>query len=178
MPHSHTKTEYREYIASEKWQKRRKAYLSWANSCERCCLPRWLAIVAYDQDLHVHHKSYGSIGSEPDEDLEPLCRRCHEIETFGKSYLHRPKLYECEICQDETFDGESKLCDFCRVFYFCQISGRTLFNSQTGVGDSFFNHALEAVWGYLNHLRGTDAVIENIRELRDNLRTAEIEDDE
>ena len=41
----------------------------------------------YDQDLHVHHRNYQRVGAELDSDLRSLCRRCHEIETFGESSL-------------------------------------------------------------------------------------------
>lgn len=82
-----TKTEYREYIASEKWQRRRRDFLTENKFCEQCDCPRWLAVAMYDQDLHVHHVSYARVGSEEDGDLKPLCRRCHELETFGKTEL-------------------------------------------------------------------------------------------
>jgi HNH endonuclease len=84
-----TKTEYREYIASEAWQRRRREFLSQNQICNRCRLHRRLAVIAYDQDLHVHHRSYARVGAERDDDLEPLCKRCHELETFGRSELHQ-----------------------------------------------------------------------------------------
>lgn len=85
-----TKSEYRKYIQSEYWQQRRKQFLSGHFSCQRCKLPSWAAIVAYDQGLHVHHKNYLRLGCELEEDLEALCRRCHEVETFGNSALKEP----------------------------------------------------------------------------------------
>jgi hypothetical protein len=99
-----TKSEYREYIAGEQWQQRRKWYLFLHNSCNRCHLLRWIAIAAYDQDLHVHHKSYANIGREEDSDLEPLCKRCHEIETFGSSQLHEVRHWSCQVCGQPSFD--------------------------------------------------------------------------
>lgn len=110
-----TKTEHREYIASEKWQKRRKEYLLAMPICEKCELPRRLAIVAYDQDLHVHHKSYARVGAELDDDLQSLCRRCHEVETFGSSSLHKVQSFECLECSEICFDRVDRLCDGCRV---------------------------------------------------------------
>src|SRR5580704_18493233 len=83
-----TKTEYREYIASEGWQQRRKLFIEHHYLCNRCGLHRSLAVIAYDQDIHVHHKNYQRLGAELDSDLESLCRRCHEIESFGHSNLH------------------------------------------------------------------------------------------
>jgi hypothetical protein len=115
-----TKTEYQAYIASEDWQKRRKAFLLAFPICIRCGLPRWLAVIAYDQDLHVHHKNYARVGRELDDDLEPLCRRCHEVETFGSSPLHKPKSAPCRVCHEElcwdfTHNSYYGLCDGCRT---------------------------------------------------------------
>lgn len=111
-----TKTEYREYLASEGWQRRRKQFLHEHSDCNRCDLPRWLAIIVYDQDLHIHHKTYARVGGELDDDLEPLCRRCHEIETFGNSNLHAPRSIVCTYCETHTtFDLVDRLCDECRL---------------------------------------------------------------
>lgn len=109
-----TKTEYRAYIASPGWQARRKEFLCRQSWCNRCEIPRWLAIIAYDQDLHVHHKNYENVGQEKNEDLEPLCRRCHEVETFGSSKLHKPQQVECIECgQIATWDMTTRLCPIC-----------------------------------------------------------------
>jgi hypothetical protein len=113
-----TKTEYREYIASEEWRSRRRNFLeTCGNYCKRCWIPRWLAVVAYDQDLNVHHKSYARLGGEElDEDLEPLCRRCHDIETFGTSELHQPQCAQCTYCTRGTYRlWPYPVCDFCAV---------------------------------------------------------------
>jgi hypothetical protein len=118
-----TKMEYREYIASEKWQQKRKQFLRWHSDCDRCGLPRWLAIIAYDQDLHVHHKSYARIGCEKDDDLEPLCRRCHEVETFGSSALHAPQKYKCEMCDESTFDSCGRFCSACTFLLSLYVGG-------------------------------------------------------
>jgi len=112
-----TKTEYREYIASPDWQGRRKRFLTACNSCRRCLMPRWLAVIAYDQDLHVHHKSYANLGHEPPEDLEPLCRRCHEIESFGKSDLHEIKKSSCLGCGGPNFNRLSDYCVVCDTVF-------------------------------------------------------------
>ena len=110
-----TKTEYREYIAGEDWQERRKEFLLAFPMCNRCSLPRWLAVIAYDQDLHVHHKSYARVGEELDDDLEPLCRRCHEVKTFGVSTLHKVKHIGCIICGNQTYDSVSRTCGNCKL---------------------------------------------------------------
>lgn len=111
-----TKTEYRNYISSPQWQARRKEFLSWSNYCEACDLPRWLAIIVYDQDLHVHHMSYANIGHELDNDLASLCRRCHEIETFGGSSLRAPRKFKCQFCDEITFDLVDRICPYHRAF--------------------------------------------------------------
>jgi hypothetical protein len=108
-----TKSEYREYIQSEAWQKRRKEFLAAYPHCNRCTVPRELAVIAYDQDLHVHHKSYARVGDELNEDLEPLCKRCHEIETFGESKLHKVKNAECLCCDALTWNLVDRLCHWC-----------------------------------------------------------------
>lgn len=99
-----TKTEYRQYIASPEWQQTRKSFLFSNYKCNRCGVPRWLASLAYDQDLHVHHLAYRNLGHEDWDDLEALCRRCHEIETFGRSTLKAPWSTPCVICKSPCFD--------------------------------------------------------------------------
>ena len=109
-----TKSEYRAYIASEEWQKRRAEFLSAFHWCHKCKLPRHLAIVAYDQDLHVHHKHYQNVGSETWKDLLALCRRCHEIETFGHSSLHEVKRpATCELCKQPHYNWYEPFCSAC-----------------------------------------------------------------
>lgn len=111
-----TRTEYREYIASADWQQRRKEFLSQRGfECNRCGIPRWLAQVAYDQDLNVHHRSYSSLGDEDWDDLEPLCRRCHDIESFGRSDLKPVKSATCTCCKQTHWDPYSESCLRCEV---------------------------------------------------------------
>jgi hypothetical protein len=110
-----TKTEYAQYIQSEWWQQRRKQAIAAAdNECQRCWLPRWLASLVYDQDLHVHHLNYQNLGNEQPGDLKVLCRRCHEIETFGRSDFREIKKRGCSVCSGEHFDIYSDLCTTCR----------------------------------------------------------------
>lgn len=110
-----TKTEYRQYIGSEEWQQRRSIFLEEAGTCNRCFLPRHLAIIAYDQDLNVHHRSYANLGQEEPGDLEALCRRCHEIESFGISQLHEVQKKPCPDCAwgGWVFDPWSLKCESC-----------------------------------------------------------------
>src|SRR5690348_9324273 len=114
-----TKSEYREYIAGEVWRKRRADYLSQIEGCNRCEAPRKLVVLVYDQDLHVHHRSYARIGNERPEDLEALCRRCHEIETFGRSELRVINPADiCQHCKEAIWDfglrRRDGLCDDCQ----------------------------------------------------------------
>ena len=111
-----TKTEYRQYIASPEWQEKRKVALLVAdNRCEACEIPRWLASIAYDQDLHVHHLHYQNVGNEQTGDLQVLCRRCHEVSTFGRSSLKEPQNSKCETCQRTHWNPYSDQCDICSL---------------------------------------------------------------
>jgi len=115
MP-KHTKASHAEYLASDHWQRTRKARIEAGyGACERCDLPRWLAEIAYGQDLHVHHLHYRTVGKEVDEDLEVLCARCHDIETFGRSKFRAPKEAICEICSGTHWDYRSAVCPFCEA---------------------------------------------------------------
>lgn len=110
-----TKTAYNAYLQSAAWQEKRKeAYKYYSpGSCDDCGLPRWLAEIFYDQDLHVCRKSYADMGNENVEDLYLLCRRCHETETFGRSELRKMKVATCEVCGKEHYDYRSSKCLRC-----------------------------------------------------------------
>jgi hypothetical protein len=112
-----TKTEYAELLKGERWQTLRKEFLSERLCCERCELPRWLAAIAYDQDLHAHHKSYARIGTaEEVNDLEALCRRCHDIETFGTTNLRAPINRVC-ACGALYWDPREAFCSDCLLVF-------------------------------------------------------------
>ncbi len=109
-----TKTEYAKYLNGPGWQAKRKEAIEAAgDKCERCELPRWLAEIAYDQDLNVHHLTYANKGDEQPEDLEVLCRRCHEVETYGRSELREVKKAKCEGCYDPHWNYRSRYCSAC-----------------------------------------------------------------
>jgi hypothetical protein len=108
-----TKTEHAEYLQSDQWQQLRKRVIADYPFCERCTMPRWLAEIAYDQDLHVHHKTYRNRGKEKLEDLEVLCRRCHELETFGRSELREIKSATCSLCEKKHWDRRGDQCSYC-----------------------------------------------------------------
>jgi hypothetical protein len=81
--------------------------------CNQCDMPRWLAEIAYDQDLHVHHLTYASRGNEEMDDLEILCRRCHELETYKRTELREVKPAFCEACGMMHWDYRSSYCIIC-----------------------------------------------------------------
>lgn len=111
-----TKSEYRHYINGPHWKDRRIKFIDTDPNCARCHMSRNVAVIAYDQDLNVHHRSYANLGCERDEDLESLCRRCHEIETFGTSELHKVATRPCVECCDlvwgmYSLDGHCISCE-------------------------------------------------------------------
>lgn len=60
---------YHAYLASDAWQRKRKAVLRRAKyRCERCHQAK---------PLDVHHLSYARFGHEDMADLRALCRDCH-----------------------------------------------------------------------------------------------------
>ncbi len=60
---------YKEYLRTEWWQWRRKKALNKARwTCVRC---------KKREDLQVHHKHYRTLGREGKNDLEVLCKGCH-----------------------------------------------------------------------------------------------------
>jgi hypothetical protein len=110
-----TKSEYAGYLQTLEWKEFRSARVEETPHCERCGVPRWLAEAVYDQDLHVHHKTYRNLGSEGREDVQVLCRRCHELETFGRSELRSPKEAKCELCGDRHWDYRRPFCPPCEA---------------------------------------------------------------
>lgn len=109
-----TKTQYKAYLQTPEWQARRLEAIEYGDSvCAECEIPRWLAGIAYDQDLHVHHVSYANQGNEFPEDLMVLCRRCHELETFKRTELREVKRAHCEACGGLHWDYRSKHCIIC-----------------------------------------------------------------
>jgi 5-methylcytosine-specific restriction endonuclease McrA len=63
---------YTLYMQSQAWQVKRQQVLRRANGrCERCGqFAKW---------LDVHHLSYRNLANEPLEELQGLCRPCHDI---------------------------------------------------------------------------------------------------
>lgn len=64
------RVQYREYMVSQRWKrKRRKAIKFYGSKCQQC---------GASGKLYVHHKNYKHLGSESMDDLEVLCLFCHE----------------------------------------------------------------------------------------------------
>lgn len=90
------KTPYIKYLKSSKWKALRKEVLyKRGRICERC-----------KEDLKgkitdIHHKTYENIFNESPEDLEILCRACHEKE-HGK-FKKRDILYFSSKSQETHF---------------------------------------------------------------------------
>lgn len=68
-----TRLEYREYINSPAWRKKREDY--WRSgmpkNCYCCGTPR-------HSGMHLHHRTYKNLGNERLMDLAPMCQTCHE----------------------------------------------------------------------------------------------------
>ena len=60
---------YRAVLKSERWKALRQRLLQKHVGCQRC--------KAVTTDLEVHHKHYNSLGSETEDDVELLCKPCH-----------------------------------------------------------------------------------------------------
>lgn len=66
---------YRYYLTTASWQRKRQAALKAAGDrCQKC---------GTTQRLQVHHLSYDRVGQERLDDLQVLCRGCHEL-THGR----------------------------------------------------------------------------------------------
>lgn len=112
------KVEYQKYLASDEWKEKRLIVFKLFKSCFKCDIPRWVAKIAYGHDLHVHHTNYANVTGETWEDLIPLCRRCHEIETFGKSSLVAPWSAKCAVCQKTVFDQYQDDTPYCEFHFY------------------------------------------------------------
>lgn len=67
------KMRYADYLKTWHWHQILR-WILWRarGKCERC--------LAAHVVLHVHHRTYDRLGQELPEDLEALCRPCHELE--------------------------------------------------------------------------------------------------
>lgn len=64
---------YGQYLASREWALRKQAVARRSGgTCERCLR---------NPANQVHHLTYEHLGNEPLEDLQHVCRPCHEYES-------------------------------------------------------------------------------------------------
>jgi 5-methylcytosine-specific restriction endonuclease McrA len=83
--------EYKKYLKSEKWQKLRKSVFSErGKKCEICSKSKW---------LHLHHLTYERIFNELPEDLQVLCRTCHEKAHGITAKKAKPKKQKMSLAQ-------------------------------------------------------------------------------
>lgn len=65
-------SQYREYMHSDAWQRRRRRAIKRAGyACQRC---------GTGERLEVHHLTYARLGKERPADLMVLCHACHAAE--------------------------------------------------------------------------------------------------
>jgi hypothetical protein len=80
---SDSKEKYQAYLCSREWCARREAVRKRSGGkCERCRVNKM---------DHVHHLTYARKYDEPLEDLQAICKDCHEF-THGKSN-YDPRVY-------------------------------------------------------------------------------------
>ncbi len=99
-------SKYKDYLQSDEWQEvRKRVFLERGRRCERC-----------GKDLEnkiadVHHKTYENLFNEKLEDLEVLCRPCHQEEHKDKRHSKEKKKLSfeqrCEMLK--TTKGRRKL---------------------------------------------------------------------
>lgn len=90
---------YGEYLSSIEWRERRAVVLILSMyKCNRC-----------DGRAHiVHHLTYDRRGEEHLSDLEPLCRRCHDITHGRKRPVQACQTAICNILSDVMAGIESR----------------------------------------------------------------------
>lgn len=71
---------YREYLNSSHWRAFRARIIAERKACQRC---------GHAYRLQVHHLHYHNRGEEKPEDVELLCRDCHEQIHWPKSRLRK-----------------------------------------------------------------------------------------
>lgn len=165
-------TEYQQYLATPHWKARRKEHIERWPWCRKCYMPRWLAKVAYDQDLHAHHKTYANLGNEGPYDLQSLCRRCHDVETFGRSDLREVKGHKCTSCQvSVTFDPYSDECEVCQAWRQerCPPCSETVDLPREGMNGG---HRWQPVIFSIAEYVGIDRVMDFLADTENQIRSA------
>src|SRR3990167_11370825 len=73
-----SKKDYRKYLKSEKWRKKRKRFLLWCKSSNKYRCWKCGRNFSSRRKPNVHHLTYSRIYNERWSDLMLLCQRCHE----------------------------------------------------------------------------------------------------
>jgi hypothetical protein len=117
---------YREYLHGDHWRSFRSQLLTTTGYCQRCGLSRRACRILYGHDLDVHHLTYHRIGGELPQDVQVLCRFCHEqlewqkavqrvknegmafsVEISWRGCLGLPERHaNCRQCGDEVVVGQ------------------------------------------------------------------------
>jgi len=89
------------YLQTEHWKNKRLLKLSQAdNKCQVCNSP---------DNLHVHHRVYGNLFAENDNDLIVLCGSCHQL--FHKNKNPEIKKERATVSFSGGYDGpEETVC--------------------------------------------------------------------
>lgn len=76
---------YRDYIKSKLWIKRKNRYFGrYGKKCEAC---------GFNKFITLHHAKYtGEYGNESDSEVYALCKRCHNL--FHQSFELKPDMIE------------------------------------------------------------------------------------
>ena len=62
--------EYKNYIASDRWaRKKQKYFQKHKKECSAC---------GQKNNIHLHHKTYSRLTIERPNDLVPICKSCHD----------------------------------------------------------------------------------------------------
>ena len=82
---------YGDYMSSEDWRRFRESYFRRHRYaiCSRCGIDNAEHKKLYSTRLHLNHRTYKNLGCEQDNDLEPICKPCHDIEHSGHSATER-----------------------------------------------------------------------------------------
>jgi 5-methylcytosine-specific restriction endonuclease McrA len=66
---------YKTYLRSAEWREKRKQFLEEVDyECEECG----------EKATQIHHLNYDCLGEEERDDVQILCKECHEIKEMEK----------------------------------------------------------------------------------------------
>jgi len=91
---SQKRPNYLDYINSKAWRRKKaRYYKKHGKICQIC---------GSDKYVELHHLTYKRLGQEPDEDLQALCKGCHQNTHEGyKPWIIDPLTQEyLDICRN------------------------------------------------------------------------------